>query len=326
MREPRFPSLQHPRPLAPKAADLINRIHRAGRAPFWQRTPEDARDFYEKSSPILDLNPAPVADVRSVLIPVAGGQIDGRLYTGTGTDVSKPTPLLIYSHGGGFTLGGLESFDSICRMLANGLQARVLSLDYRLAPTHRFPTAADDVFNAWRWVWDRAEQLGIDRTRIAGMGDSAGGTLTAQAAIRARDAGMQMLAHVLVYPGTCAWQDTPSHAAYGDGYLLDTQTVKWFFGNYLRDDADRKDWRFAVLDAPHLAGLPPCLLQLAECDPLVDEGIAYANRLDEAGVQVDMTMYEGMAHAFYNMGGALAASRQAHRDTVAWLSERFNRF
>ena len=317
-----FEPLDHPRPLDPQVADLVTRIKRANRPHYWQYTPQDLREFHEKASVILEIAPAPVASVRNLVIPVSGGSIDARLYEGM--DAQDPAPLVIFSHGGGFTIGSIDSYDAVCRMLANGARCKVLSLGYRLAPEHRFPTAAEDVFGAWEWAFSEHRQLGIDPFAIAGMGDSAGGTLTAQAALRARDAGLPLRAQVLLYPGTCAWQDTASHHAYAEGYLLDEKTIQWFFGQYLRDDADRLDWRFAPLDAPELRGVAPTYVQLAECDPLVDEGMAFARKLHAAGCNVQTTLYPGVVHAFYNMGGALRLARQAHKDSVAYLRSVFD--
>ncbi|OVZ59995.1 hypothetical protein CDO44_10545 [Pigmentiphaga sp. NML080357] len=310
-----------PRPLDPQVADLVARIKRANRPPYWQYTPQDARAFHEKASKVLEIAPAAVADVRDLDIPVGDATIGARLYTGM--EAKEPAPLLIFSHGGGFTLGSVEGYDAVCRMLANGARCKVLSLGYRLAPEHRFPTAAEDVYAAWKWAFDRHARLGVDAARVAGMGDSAGGTLTAQAALRARDDRLPLAAQVLLYPGTSAWQDTASHRIYAEGYLLDAKTIQWFFNQYLRDDADRMDWRFAPLDAPEFSGLAPALLQLAECDPLVDEGLAYGRKLADARVPVEIEVYEGAIHSFYNMGGALRAARQAHRDTVDYLRSVF---
>lgn len=317
MAEPR-----HPRPLDPQVADLVSRVQRANRPPYWQYTPQQARVIHAKASKVLEIAAAEVAELRDLEIPVGGGAtIGARLYTGM--LAPDPAPLVIFSHGGGFTVGSVRDYEAVCRMLANGIRCKVLSLDYRLAPEHRFPTAAEDVYAAWRWAFDRSAMLGIDPARVAGMGDSAGGTLTAQAALRARDDGLPLAAQVLLYPGTSAWQDTASHRAYAEGYLLDERTIQWFFNLYLRDDADRLDWRFAVLDAPEFVGLAPAFLQLAECDPLVDEGLSYGRRLEAAGVPVRLKVYEGAIHSFYNMGGALRVARQAHRDSVDYLRSVF---
>lgn len=313
--------LVHPRPLDPQVADLVARIKRANRPPYWQYTPQDLREFHDKASVILEIAAAPVTSVTDLSIPVPGGKIAARLYEGR--DAPRPAPLVIFSHGGGFTIGNIASYDAVCRMLANGARCKVLSVAYRLAPEHRFPTAAEDVFGAWEWAFSEHRALGVDPFRIAGMGDSAGGTLTAQASLRARDAGLPLSAQVLLYPGTCAWQDTASHRAYREGYLLDEKTIQWFFGQYLRNDTDRLDWRFAPLDAPELRGVAPTYVQMAECDPLVDEGMAFARKLHTAGCNVHTAVYPGAVHAFYNMGGALRLARQAHQDTVTYLRSVF---
>lgn len=314
---------RQPRPLDPQAADLLSRIQRLKRAPYWQLQPAEVRDINAKATQVLEIKAAVVADTRELRIPAgADASIEARLYTGM--EAGDPAPLVIFSHGGGFTIGSMDTYDSVCRMIANGARCKVLSLEYRLAPEFRFPTAAEDVYAAWRWAFAEHRQLGIDPGRIAGMGDSAGGTLTAQAALRARDDGLPLAAQVLLYPGTCAWQDTPSHHVYGEGYLLDAKTIQWFFGLYLRNDADRMDWRFAPLDAPEFVGLAPAYLQLAECDPLVDEGQAYAEKLELARVPVRTKVYPGMLHGFYNMGGALRVAREAHQDTVDYLRAVFD--
>lgn len=313
--------LHHPRPLDPQVADLVARVRRAQRPPYWHYTPQEARAIHAKASKVLEIAAAEVAEWRDLRIPVGEAGIGARLYTGM--EARDPAPLLIFAHGGGFTIGSVEDYDAVCRMLANGARCKVLSLDYRLAPEHRFPTAAEDVYAAWRWAFEWHAMLGIDPARVAGMGDSAGGTLTAQAALRARDDRLPLAAHILLYPGTGAWQDTASHRAYGEGYLLDECTIQWFFGLYLRDDTDRLDWRFAVQDAPDFAGLAPVFLQQAECDPLVDEGLAYGRKLEEAGVPVETRLYQGAIHGFYNMGGALRIARQAHRDSVDYLRAVF---
>ncbi len=310
-----------PAALDAQAADLLARIARLGRPPYWQLGVTAARELYEKAAGVLEIPLQSIGRSRMLDIPVGGGAtIQGRLLTPQALLESEaPTPLIIYSHGGGFTVGSPDTVEPVCRMLANQAGCQVLSLAYRLAPEHPFPTAAEDVWAAWEWVASQAHALKVDPARIVGMGDSAGGTLTLQAAIRARDAGLGVQGQVLIYPGACAWQDTPSHRLYAQGYLLDARTIQWFFDQYVQHDHQRLDWRFAPLECPDLSGLPPTLLQLAECDPLIDEGQQLSHRLQESGVTVNTRVYPGMIHAFYNMGGALRQARQAHADTVIWL-------
>lgn len=304
-----------------QVSDLLRRIHRVRRPSFIDMGVDAARDFYEQSSPILDIAAMPVRAVEDRAIPVPGGTIAARLYRGEGAP--DRAPLVILSHGGGFTLGSINSYDRISRMLAARADCCVLSLDYRLAPEHRFPRAAEDVFAAWCWAADQAAELSIDARKLVGIGDSAGGTLTAQACLRARDAGLAIAGQVLIYPGVCAWQDTESHRRYGRGYLLDSELIQWFFSHYI-DNADRHDWRFAPLEAPDHGNLPPTLVQLAQCDPLFDEGQDYAGRLAWSGTPVELISYDGAVHGFYNMGGALAVARRAHADTVQFLRTVFS--
>jgi acetyl esterase len=189
----------------------------------------------------------------------------------------------------------------------------VVSLDYRLAPEHRFPTAVHDAWDALQQLAALGPDLGLDSSRLAVGGDSAGGTLAAVCALLARDAGLALRLQLLIYPGTIANQDTDSHRRYARGFLLDRETISWFFGHYIPPE-QRGDWRFSPLNAADHAGLAPAWVGLAECDPLVDEGIAYADALRMAGVAVDLEIYRGMVHGFMTMGRALTAARDAHAD------------
>jgi acetyl esterase len=232
-------------------------------------------------------------------------------------------PVLLYLHGGGFVIGGLETHDSLCRQLALRSGGAVLALDYRLAPEHRFPTAVDDAWAALHWLAGAgADALGLDGSRLAVGGDSAGGTLAAVTAIHARDCGLPVVLQLLITPGTTAHQDTPSHSLFANGFLLDSANVSWFFDHYI-DHHHRRDWRFAPLLADDLDGVAPACVVLAECDPLVDEGIAYADRLRSAGVPVALELYRGLTHDFIKMGRALkeaAHAQQAAADALhkAW--------
>jgi acetyl esterase len=237
-----------------------------------------------------------------------------RLYANQHAGCSdQPLPVLLYLHGGGFTVGSLTTHDVLCRQLSLYGQCAVVALDYRLAPEHRFPTAVNDAWDALLWLAQHAPSLGLDEQRLAVGGDSAGGTLAAVCALMARDAGLPLRLQLLFYPGTTAHQDTDSHRLYEQGYLLDRETVDWFFAHYI-DPNDRDDWRFAPLNASEHAGVAPAWLGLAECDPLVDEGLAYADTLRLAGVAVDLDIYRGVVHGFVTMGRAIALAQQAHAD------------
>ena len=307
--------------LAPSARLLIERIHRAGRPPMEALSPEQAREFYNIGGPILDLQPPPAVDrVDTLRIPVRDGHVcAARLYAPAS---DKPLPTLLYLHGGGFTVGSLTTHDVLCRQLSRHGHCAVVSLDYRLAPEHRFPVALHDAWDALLWLHDQGAALGLDSTRLAIGGDSAGGTLTAVCALMARDAGIPLALQLLLYPGCTGRSNLPSHHTFGKGFLLDSSTIEWFFGHYI-DEVERDDWRFAPINAPEHSGVAPAWLGLAECDPLVDGGIAYADTLRMAGVPVDLEIYRGMIHGFATMGRALPDALRLHADAGRALKYAF---
>ena len=227
---------------------------------------------------------------------------------------------MLYFHGGGFVIGSIETHDRLCRRLAALSGCIVLSLGYRLAPEHRFPLAVDDAFAALAWLLREAPSLGIDGNRIAVGGDSAGGTLAAACAIHARDRGWALALQLLIYPGTSPDQATPSHRAFGEGYLLESSLIDWFFAQYLRTPQDRRDWRFAPLVHPDLREVAPAWIGLAQYDPLVDEGRLYAERLRDAQVHADCRVFEGMIHSFMQFGGLVGAARKAHAEAAGALT------
>jgi acetyl esterase len=217
----------------------------------------------------------------------------------------------------------VATHDVLCRELARLAGCMVVSLDYRLAPEHRFPTASNDAWDALAWLAGHAGALGADAVRLAVGGDSAGGTLAAVNAILARDAGLPLALQLLIYPGTTAHQDTPSHARFAQGPVLDEPAITWFFENYVASRAEREDWRFAPLLAPDVDGVAPAWIGLAECDPLVDEGIDYADKLRAAGVPVELEIYRGVTHEFIKMGRAIPEARQAHQHAAQALRAAF---
>jgi acetyl esterase len=278
--------------------DVLARIHRAGVPPLYQLPPRDARKAYTLRSEVLDLPRAPLARVEELTLPAADGvQLPARLYAKS----HERLPVMLYLHGGGFTIGNLETHDSLCRQFALRSGVAVIALHYRLAPEHRFPVAVDDSWSAMAWLHEKAAEIGLDGSRLAVGGDSAGGTLAAVCALHARDIALPLALQLLVTPGTTAHQDTPSHREFATGYLLEGEGISWFFDHYI-DRAQRADWRFAPLNADELEGVAPACMILAECDPLVDEGIAYADRLRAAGVPVDFELYRGVTHDFIKMG------------------------
>jgi len=303
--------------LTPAMRDLLQRIRRANRTPMHLMDAADARRHYDASAEILDLPRAPLARVENLTVPVAPGvQRAARLYAAS---TEAGLPVLLYLHGGGFTVGGLETHDSLCRQIALHSGAAVVALDYRLAPEHRFPTAVEDAWAGLQWLaGPGAAALGLDGSRLAVGGDSAGGTLAAVAAILARDAGLKLALQVLITPGTTAHADTASHAVYAEGFLLEKAGIDWFFDQYI-DRAQRRDWRFAPLEADDLEGVAPAWIGLAECDPLVDEGVAYGDRLRLAGVPVDLEIWRGVTHDFIKLGRAIPEAKLAQQALGAAL-------
>lgn len=313
--------------LTPRMVSVLDRITRAGRPPFHRLTPSEARALYTRGAEVLDLPRAPLARVEELRLAGGdGGQRPARLYAPT--PAGSPLPVLLYFHGGGFVVGGLETHDSLCRQLALRSGAAVVALDYRLAPEHRFPAAWDDAWEALDDLRRQAGALGLDPLCIAVGGDSAGGTLAAATALRARDEGLPLRHQLLVTPGMGDRTDTGSRRLFGRGFLIESATVAWFFDHLLdpADPAQRRDWRFAPLLADEVAGVCPATVLLAECDPVVDDGIAYADRLRLAGVPVDLEIFRGVTHDFVKMGRALpeatqAMDRAAQALRQAWAGE-----
>ena len=298
-------------------AMILERIARLNRPGFETMSPAQARAAYTAGAEVLEPPRAPLARVEDVALPAGDGTpLRARLYAPS----HDALPVLLYLHGGGFTIGNLETHDSLCRQFALRSGAAVVSLDYRLAPEHRFPTAVDDAWAALRALADAriGAQLGLDTARLAVGGDSAGGTLAAVCALMARDAGLRLALQVLVTPGTIAHADTPSHERFAHGFLLEKPAIQWFFDQYI-DAADRTDWRFAPALAPDHEGVAPACVVLAECDPLVDEGVAYADRLRASGVDVALELFRGVTHDFIKLGRMLpeaALAQQAIADAL----------
>ena len=307
--------------LTPSMRSVLQGMARAARPPLHHLAPAQARAAYEAGAGVLELPRAPMAQVQHLHIPARDGALlPARLYAPSG---AAGLPLLLYLHGGGFTVGSLDTHEVLCRELARLAGCLVLALDYRLAPEHRFPTAHDDAWDALQWLALHAPALGADPARLAVGGDSAGGTLSAYCALMARDAGLPLALQLLFYPGTTPYQDTAAHARYGQGLILEAAGIDWFFDNYLPTRAQREDWRFAPLLAAEHEGLAPAWIGLAECDPLADDGILYADCLRAARVPVALEIYRGVTHEFIKMGRVLPEARQAHADAAQALRQAF---
>lgn len=316
--------------LHPDIAALLEMVEAGtesgARIPFPQLTAAQARADFDASSPLLDVDPPPLSHERRLSLPTRdGATIEARLYAREELSSGNPTPVLLYLHGGGFVVGSLESHQPLCRGFAEDSGAAVLSVGYRLAPEYKFPTAFEDAVDALAWIGREGRAAGLDASRVAVGGDSAGGTLAAALAIEAKANRnlLQPVLQVLAYPGLSSRQTSASYEKYGSGYLLERSTVDWFFRQYLSDDADRDDWRFAPLAAKDLAGVAPAFIVLAQFDPLVDEGRDYAARLGAAGVSVDLRIYPGMIHEFLRMGNVVADALQARAAIGQALASAF---
>jgi acetyl esterase len=285
--------------LDPQARALIDLMVERQVPPMHTLTPQQARSFYRERRFFTQPDPPPVAERRDVAAPGPAGDIALRLYR----PQASPTtlPLLVYFHGGGWTIGDLDTHDVPCRQLALASGCAVLAVDYRLGPEARFPAAVDDCVAAVRWARAQADALGVDPARIAVGGDSAGGNLAAVVAIVERDAGAALAYQLLIYPATDMRAVAPSHESNGQGYLLTADSIAYYRGHYIDDRAHWSDWRASPLLAPDLSRLPPGLVITAGFDPLRDEGRQYADALSAAGNRVQYVCFERQVHGFFAM-------------------------
>jgi acetyl esterase/lipase len=264
--------------------------------------------------------PEPVASVVNRMIPGPGGQIPVRIYTPKGTG---PFPVVVYYHGGGWVIANLDTYDASPRAIANLANAVVVSSHYRQAPEHKFPAAHQDAFAAYRWVLKNAGPLKGDPSKVAVMGESAGGNLAASVSMMARDSSVPLPVYqVLVYPIAGSNVDTPSYQENADAKPLNQPMMQWFFEKYLRTPADGKS---PMIDLVHgdLAGLPPATVITAQIDPLRSEGKELADQLKNAGVEVDYQNYEGVTHEFFGMGAVVDEAKQAEQQAAEGLKQGF---
>jgi acetyl esterase len=307
----------------PQVAAILERVARSPLPPYHTVSPFVARRLYRETRAALSPKPQDVAEVRLL---VADGPVALRAYRPAGVSKEEKLPALVYFHGGGWTIGDLDTHDALCRQLANGARCAVFSVDYRLAPEYPFPAAVEDCIAATEYVSKNSSVLKIDAERIAVGGDSAGGNLTAVVALHARDAGGPALAfQLLIYPATDQRCQSASHAENGEGFLLTKDSIAFFRGCYLPHREDWLDWRASPLLAKDLSRLPPALVLTAGFDPLADEGRAYAERLAAEGAEVVYRAYEDMVHGFILFGGALDAANAAVAECSAALRRAFDK-
>jgi acetyl esterase len=303
-------------PVHPEAQGLLDALAEAGLPATEEMTVPNAR---AATAGFLALQGEPV-EVASVLdrtVPGPAGEIPVRVYTPAG---EGPFPVVVYFHGGGWVIGDLEVVDQPCRQLASAAGAIVVSVDYRLAPEHRYPAAFDDSYAATVWVGAHAAEIGGDPARLAVAGDSAGGNLAAAVALAARDrGGPELAAQLLIYPVTDFNFGTASYQDNREGYLLTKGSMQWFWAHYLGAQDLDKDPYACPLRADSLVGLPPAYVATSEYDPLRDEGEAYARRLEEAGVAVTAKRFDGLLHGFFWMLAAVPSAAGVLDDMVGVL-------
>lgn len=294
-------------PLDPQLREMLDQVAAAGRPPMHELPVPEARAAAGFLAS-LGSYPDPRAVTEDRLVPGPAGDIPVRVYR---PDATEELPVLVYFHGGGWVIGGIDSHDSVCQQLATRIPAVVVSVDYRMAPEHGYPAPLEDCYAATRWVAENAGDLGVDGHRLAVAGDSAGANMAALVSLRARDRGAPGIGfQLLVYPATDLTCSFPSHQENGEGYLLDRHSIRWFLDHYI-PEPDRKSPEASPWFADSLAGLPPALVITAEFDPLRDEGEAYAARLRQDGVPAKALRYDGMVHGFFGMDGLLPTAGRA---------------
>jgi acetyl esterase len=315
------------------AQAVVDQVVAAGIPPINTLVPQNARmlpDIAQAAMGVLGSSltsrtvtpfPEPVSAIAHQVIPSNGRSVVLRVYTPNGTG---PFPVLVYTHGGGFVIFDLDTYDATCRALCNAAECVVVSVGYHQAPEHPFPAAPEDAFAAYLWVLNNAASINGDPSRIAVGGESAGGNLATVTALQARDKGVKLpIFQLLVYPMTNAAFDTPSYQEHADAKPLNKPLMQWFWGHYLASPADAANPYVSPLRAASLSGLPPALVITAEVDPLRSEGEAYAMRLREAGVPVVHKHYTGVMHEFFSMPAVIDKAKEAVNDAAKALKQAF---
>jgi acetyl esterase len=301
-------------PLHSKSKEFLDQIAAAGMPALGSLPVRETREAFAGIA-AFGGTPEALPKVESRRVPGPAGEIPLRIYTPQGIG---PFPALVFFHGGGWVIGSLDTHDAVCRHLAKRAGTVVISVDYRLAPEHKFPAAPEDCYAATLWVAENASAIGVDARRLAVGGDSAGGNLAAAVSLMARDRKKPSIAlQMLVYPVTDHSYDTASYRDNADGYLLTKDSMVWFWDHYLRNAGDGAEPYASPLRAQDLKGLPPAMVVTTEFDPLRDEGEAYANRLKQAGVPVKLKRYDGLIHGFFIMTGFFPQALQAVDEAAA---------
>jgi acetyl esterase len=307
-------------PLDPDALTLHDAMIKANRPAFETLTPAQARQQMRDIRAIMKQPVPQVAEVRDLTATGPHGPIPVRLYRGVAAKPGDAQPALAFFHGGGWVFGDIETHDNMCRSLANSAACAVLSVDYRLAPEHKFPAAVDDSWAALLWANANAAMLAIDPKKIAVGGDSAGGNLAAVVAMMAKQAGAPRITQqILFYPAVDMAMTTQSYKQQGKDFNLTSAAMLWFRDHYLNSAGEITDWRASPILANDLKNLPPAYIAVAGCDPLHDEGVAFAELLKHNGVPVTLRKFPGQMHGFAGMSGFLRAADEVLAEVGAAL-------
>jgi acetyl esterase len=305
-------------------------MKQANRPAFHHLTPEQAKDLYLRGADVLEPASPQMLSEHTVRIPSFDStMIEMRVFKPQthssleliDTEQSSLQPTLIYFHGGGFTIGSVQTHAALCKSMAAQTKLTVISVEYRLAPEYKFPTAHLDAWSACEWIYEHSADIGVDADQIFIGGDSAGGTLalfcTQQAAIN----DLNVQGQVLFYPGCAPEHNLNSHLAYAEGYLLEKATIDYFFGHYLTHSDELWDWRFSALISPHLDQMCPTWIGVAQCDPLRDEGLKLARELARLDKSVQLNIYPGVVHGFIKMGRFIPEALQAQSDACSFITK-----
>jgi acetyl esterase len=289
--------------------NLLDMLANSGQPKIWELPPADARNMALALTQMVE-GKEPIGKIENGSLPGAGGACPFRMYTPASTG-AEPPACIVYFHGGAWIFGNLDTHDCMCRMLANASGCRVISIDYRLAPEHKFPAGVEDAIAATKWVAAKASDIGIDPARIVVAGDSAGGNLAAVVCQHAKEGGPKIALQVLFCPVVDISAENQSRLDFAEGYFLERPLMIWAGGHYLPSGVDIMDPRLSPLRATDLSGLPPAHIHTAGYDPLRDEAKDYADALERAGVKVRYTCHEHMIHHFYAMAGAIPYAKTA---------------
>ncbi|MGY1694339.1 alpha/beta hydrolase [Geodermatophilus sp. SYSU D00814] len=310
-------------PVDPHIAALLTALEESGAPPLSEGTPEAGRAYYLALTRDVRTpeQVVPVGSTEDRTVPGAAGDLRARVYR---PDASGPLPTVVFFHGGGWVIGDLDTHDNMVRNVCRHAEAVVVAVDYRLAPEHPFPAAAEDAVAAARWVAQHLDEFGGD-PRLAVAGDSAGGNLAAVVAQTLRDDGTPLVGQLLIYPAVDAEGEYPSRQENAKGYFLEQDTMDWFYGHYTGAWEDARDARLSPLHHGDLSGLPPAVVVTAEYDPLRDEGEAYGKALEAAGGTAHVLRYDGLIHGFFDMGAASPAAQAAIEESCARFREVIHR-